>query len=57
MCDLHGGAIFGPQEHNLNKLSRVSLDDARNIIIKSPDLVVSEKKIFICFASISLCKL
>ena len=30
--DIRGGAIFGHQGHNLNKLGRGSQDDAANII-------------------------
>ena len=30
--DIRGGAIFGRQGHNLNKLGRGSQDDATNII-------------------------
>ena len=43
------GLFFGPQGHNLTKLSRGSLDDANIHNIKALDLVVSDKKIFYVF--------
>ena len=53
-----GGGHLWPQEHNLNELGRVSLDDATyqipNIIVLC--LVVSEKKIYSSFPYISRVK-
>ena len=43
-CDLSSGASFCPQEHNLNKIGRGSLNDV--IYVISICLVVSDKEIF-----------
>ena len=43
-CDIHDGAIFCRQIHNLNKVGRCSQDDA-----KALGLMVSDKKIFLMF--------
>ena len=50
MFDLHVGAIFGPQGLNLNKLSRVSLDDATNIISRRQTKWFSDKKFSFMFS-------
>ena len=47
-CDIRGGAIFGRQRHNLNKLGRGSQDDATNIISR-----LWAKNIFFMFLSSS----
>ena len=50
MCSL-GPAHFWPQWHNLSKLGRGPLGDAKDL-----GLVASDKKIFSCFLYVSLCK-
>ena len=46
---------FGPG-HNLNKLGRGSLGDATYQNIKTPSLMVSDKKFFHVFPYVDLCK-
>ena len=47
--DIHGGAISGPQRHNLNELGKGSLENATNNI-----KALFRQKYFLCFPYISL---